>query len=107
MVEHPKCGPDLKRKLEEELIFYCNLDDFYAGEVADDMKNSMLLKHIGNELASKEFNIKEMFDTALTDMRINLTDAQKKQFYDRYLKTMQFGIDEKGKVGFELKARVG
>ncbi|MFC2734910.1 MAG: hypothetical protein ACFN2Z_05670, partial [Oribacterium sp.] len=30
MIEHTKCGPDMKSALEERGIFYCYLDDFYT-----------------------------------------------------------------------------
>ena len=103
MVEHTKCGPDLKEKLEENCIFYCYLDDFYSGEEAEEMKRNLLLKQIGSYLAEKTFNMKDLLENSLLDMRIEMTAAQKKQFYDKHLKPAFLTIDENGRVQLNLK----
>ena len=105
-VEHIKCGPDLKEKLEENCIFYCYLDDFYSGEEADQMKNDMLLKMIAGNLKERSFNLKDVLDDCLLSLRIDLTEVQKKQFYTKYLKSLQFSINEDGKAELKFKDRV-
>ena len=45
MIEHTKCGPDMKSALEERGIFYCYLDDFYTGN-SEDIKRDAILREM-------------------------------------------------------------
>lgn len=106
MVEHTKCGPDLKNKLEENGIFYCYLDDFYSGEESEEMKKDILLKVVSEQLKARVFNIYDMFDDALTDLRIEMSEAERKQFITKHLRTVQMNIDEDGSVKIRLKDKL-
>lgn len=44
------------------------------------------------------FNVKEMMNVALLQTRIELSKAEEKQFYERYLKTMRLKIEADGTV---------
>lgn len=50
-------------------------------------------------------NINEMFHEALRATRIEMTDAEKKQFVSKYLKTMQMSINPDGEVVLEFKRK--
>ena len=42
MVEHEKCGPDLRSALASEGVFFCFLDDFFSDETTTKMKKDLL-----------------------------------------------------------------
>ena len=88
MVEHMKCGPDLKNVLEEAGIFYCYLDDFYSGEETDTIKKDILMRYLSGQLKDRDFAIREMFEDALKEMRLDMTDGEKNQFFAQHLKNI-------------------
>lgn len=45
MIEHEKCGPNIKEALTNFGIFYAYIDDFYSGN-SEDMKMSVLFQKI-------------------------------------------------------------
>lgn len=105
MIEHDNCGPDLKKALVNAGIFYCYIDDFYSGD-AEDIKLSALFKEMYRYIDSTvQLNVNEMFSEALRATRIEMTDAEKKQFISKYIKTMQMTINADGEVvlGFKIK----
>ena len=103
MVEHPKCGPDLKAKLTSEGIFYCYLDDFYSGEETAQMKKDMLIRNLTAEVAERDFNIQEIFDKILAELRLEMSDSEKRQFYAEHLKNMKITIADDGTVQHNIK----
>lgn len=105
MVEHDKCGPDLKNALAEHGIFYCYLDDFYSGD-SEDLKQKALFREMAIYLEQTfRLNLYEMLDQALYTTRINMTDAERKQFYDRHLRPLQMSISDKGDVNLAIKIK--
>ena len=103
VVEHNKCGSDLKAILEENNIFYCFLDDFYSGEEADFTKKDMLLKSISNELRCHDFNIFDILNNVLMNYRIDMTKSEKNQFISKSLKTIILNISSNGDLQLRLK----
>ena len=55
--------------------------------------------------SSVRLNVNEMFDAALRSTRIEMADAERKQFFERYIKTMQMSIEEDGSVVLEFKMK--
>ena len=105
MIEHDQCGPDLKNALAEHGIFYCYLDDFYSGD-SEDLKQKALFREMAIYLEQAvHLNLYEMLDQALYTTRINMTDAERKQFYDRHLKPLQMSITDKGDVTLSIKVK--
>ncbi len=103
MVEREKCGADIKRALDENGIFYCFIDSFYAGNAAE-IQNAALNMELNRLLHEQvNFNAKELFKKALHTARLNLSPAEKAQFYNRHIKQMTLKIDEDGSVSVELK----
>lgn len=105
MVEHEKCSPDMKAALDTAGIFYCYIDDFYSAN-AEDIKISALFhamyRYIDNTV---RLNVNDMFRDALHTARIDMSDAEKRQFYDRYIKTLQMSISEDGDLTLEFKRK--
>ena len=103
MVEHSKCSPDYKNKMNEHSVFFCYLDDFYSSGASDEIKTSIILKTLNNRLEEKSIDLNELLVNALTDLRINLSECEMQQFYKKYLKTMQMEVDTSGRVRFFCK----
>lgn len=80
MVEHSKCSPDYKNKMNEHSVFFCYLDDFYSSGASDEIKTSIILKTMNNKLEEKSIDLNELLVNALTDLRINLSECGKQQF---------------------------
>lgn len=105
MMEHESCGPDLKRALTDAEIFYCFIDDFYSGN-AEDIQHGALLKEMQSYIKNAiSLNVNKMFEEALQATRIDMNEAQMKQFMSKYIKTMQMNINADGDVLIEFKRK--
>ena len=105
MVEHDKCGPDLKNALAEHGIFYCYLDDFYSGD-SEDLKQKALFREMAIYLEQAiHLNLNTMLDEALHATRVNMTPAERKQFYNKHLKPLQMSISDEGDVTLAVKVK--
>lgn len=104
MMEKGKCGPDIKKCLLNNGMSYCYIDDFYSGNL-EDIKTGALLKQVHKKLDfSIAFNVNDMLDEVIRDARIDMSEDEKHQFYNQYLKAMHLTIDEKGNVKVELNS---
>ena len=105
MIEHDKCGPDMKAALVDSGIFYCYLDDFYSGD-SEELKTNALFQEMRNYMArSVKLNVNEMFSDALRATRIEMTPSEQQQFYDKYIKTLQLTISDSGDVSLTIKVK--
>lgn len=105
MIEHDKCGPDLKNTLTEHGIFYCYLDDFYSGD-SEELKVTALLWEMNATLErSVQLNLNSIFNDALRSTRITMTPTEKKRFYDQYIKTVKIDVDGDGQVTLSLRIK--
>lgn len=105
MLEYEKCGPDMKAALEESGIFYCYLNDFYTGNV-EDLKRSVLHKEIHRYMDNSiMLNVNGMLEDVLRTTRVTMSDTEKRQFLDKYIRPMQLKIDDDGNVSIELKVK--
>lgn len=103
MVEREKCGPDMKRALVESGIFYCYIDDFYSAN-SENIMMSALFKELYRYLDhAVQLNVNEMLDEALRATRINMSTAERRQFFEKHIKGMGLLIDGDGNVSVELK----
>ena len=78
MIEREKRGPGMKAALAE------------------------MYRWIDN---SVRLNVNDMFDAALRNTRIELSQAERRQFFDKYIRSMSLRIDEEGNVSVELKRK--
>ena len=96
MIEYSKCGPDIKNALIENGTYYCSIDDFCTGNI----KNfKMAILH--NELESRvkdliEINTNELLDDIFTTLRMEISDAERQNFYKKYIQSMSLHIDKDG-----------
>ena len=47
---------------------------------------------------SVRLNVNDMFDAALRNTRIEMSQAERRQFFDKYIRSMSLRIDEEGNV---------
>lgn len=105
MVEHDKCGPDLKNALAQHGIFYCYLDDFYSGD-SEDLKQKALFREMAMYLEQAiDLNLNTMLNEALYATRISMTPSERQQFYNRHLKNLQMSISDSGDVTLAIKVK--
>lgn len=103
MVEHEKCGTDIKNALKGAGIFYCYVDEFYSGN-SDDFKKGALLKEASRYVNDAiKLNVIEMMDTICQIIRVDLSSAEKRQFLEKHIKSMRLVVEEDGAAKIELK----
>lgn len=102
LVEREKCGSDIKEALKAHDIHYCYLDDFYSGD-SNNIKISTLLRAMYQYADRHLFiNVNEMLNLALSQSRISMSDAERQQFYNKFIKPMHLKIEEDGRVSLEF-----
>ncbi len=103
MVEREGFGFDLRYALENAGIFYCYIDDFNSGNI-ETLRHNALIHYIRQYLDHHlNINLQYVLDNAVNAAHVHMSDSEKKQFYAKYLKTLQFSIKENGDVAATLK----
>lgn len=103
MVESEKCGPDIKAAFENSGIFYCYLDDFNSGN-SEDIKLNALIREATHYLnRSIQLNVNDIMDEVYRITRVRMGDAEKQQFFSKYIKPMHLVIEKDGNVRIELR----
>ncbi|MCL2707780.1 MAG: NYN domain-containing protein [Defluviitaleaceae bacterium] len=103
MVEFEKTGPDIKNALVTSGIFYCYIDDFYSGE-SDRIVISALLNEAQRYLDQyTKINLVEMVDSICKATRIDMAPAERKQFFDKHIRTLNVEISKTGEFSIQLK----
>ena len=103
MVEHGKCGPDIRDALDESGIFFCYIDEFHSAR-SEGIKMDSLYRELNRYIAEHlQFNFQHMLNAALTATRIDMTDAEKRQFFDRHIRPFQATMDKDGQLQITLK----
>lgn len=98
MVERDRCSEQMKSTLKEAKIFFCYLDDFHNG-AATDIKYGVLRKEIRRQINGVlDLNINTLLDDAIRTARANMTDAERRQFLDKYLRRPELSIDAEGNL---------
>ena len=96
MVENSKVGTSHKNALTEANIPFCYIDDFCTGN-SNRIKVEAMLKEVRTILnAAIQLNVKDMLHNAYLATRAEMTQAERKQFYDRYIKSMHLVIGDNG-----------
>ena len=103
MIEHGKSSPDMRDALDERGIFYCYIDEFNSARSEGLRLDAMFREMNGYIQEHLDFNFRDMMDAALTATRMNMDEAEKRQFYDKYIKTFQADIGPQGELEIRLK----
>ena len=81
------------------------LDDFYSGEDTDNIKKNLLLRYLSQQLKDRDFAIREVFENVLKEMRLDMTESEKNQFFSQHLKNIRLNVTSEGLVQLRLKER--
>lgn len=92
MVEHGKCGMDIKRAFEGKGIYYCYLDQFYSGDLLA-MKENAIRKDFARSLQRFSFSFNELLEQAITSSRADLTEGEIASIRSRILKVLRIELD--------------
>lgn len=105
MVEQNKVSGEIVQKMIDSDIPFCYLDQFCQGGQSHRMKVDALLSECQRFVSKhfESFNVQEMVNVALLQTRIEMSKAEQKQFYERYIKTMRLKITADGMVNIEFE----
>ena len=103
MIEDDKISEALLNAFDESNIPYASMDSFTTGninEIKTEALKAQLQVYIEDHM---NLNVNDMSDFAYTQTRIQMTDGERKQFYENYIKTMRFVIGDNGDVNVVIK----
>lgn len=105
MVEHEKFSEKLKEAFEESGIFYCYIDDFYSG-AGKDLKLNVMLSEMRQYLDDHiDVNINAMMDEVFRSTRAVMSDTERHQFYEKYIKSLSLSIAPNGALSVQIKEK--
>ncbi len=102
MIEHRKSSAELIKVFDEHNVFYCYADAFYTG-MDDSLKKQAIFSEIEAFLDEKKFNAKDLLENVLITTRVEMDQAEKTRFYDKYLKNMQLRVSKEGEVTIDVR----
>lgn len=105
MVEQSKVSGEVVQKMIDSDILFCYLDQFCQGGQSHKMKVDALLSECQRFVSKhfESFKVQEMVNVALLQTRIEMSKAEQKQFYERYIRTMRLKIAADGTVNIEFE----
>lgn len=75
----------------------------FPAESGDEIKRKTLLTQLQTRLdAAVELNVHEMLRQVLYDSMVEMSEREKKQFFDRYIRPMRIVIEEDGALRLRL-----
>ena len=96
MIEYSKCGPDIKNALIENGTYYCAIDDFCTGNIRN-FKMAVLHSELESRVKDLvEINAHELVEDIFSTLRLEISEAEKQNFYKKYIQGMQLHIDKEG-----------
>ncbi|MGN0592227.1 MAG: NYN domain-containing protein [Ruminococcus sp.] len=102
MYEYAKCGQAIKAKFEEHGIPNCSIDDFCTGNI-EDLKRIVLINELRTYLPHiLEHNGKELAVQLFEQARIEASENEITNFYNRYIKTLRLKVDADGNFSIEV-----
>lgn len=106
MLERATTSAVLKNALIANNVFYCYLDDFYSGNRnIQELTHRSIVREMHRyiEKCGPHFNIHDMFIKSLMQVQLHMSDSEKKQFFEKYVKTLTMHIDADGNSSFVFK----
>ena len=103
LIEYGKCGQSIKDALTTREIFYCAIDDFYAGNI-EDFKTETLLTEMQKALHNQiNINGYALTECLYKEARIHASESEMQAFFDKYVKTLSVHMDTCGDFSFKIK----
>lgn len=103
MTEYEKCGERLRYALNNAGMFYCFIDDFCRGNISDIKVEALLCEVRAYVESSIQLNVNTMLESVYARTRISLSASEKKNFYDKFIKTMRLVISDNGDVNIDVE----
>ncbi|MCD8144436.1 MAG: NYN domain-containing protein [Oscillospiraceae bacterium] len=98
MLEKAKSGLQIRNALESQRHPYCFIDDFCTGATYA-IKTKTLLSEFQSRLdEAVNINVEKVMDEVLHSTWVEMTERERANFYDRYIKTMRLKISPKGEL---------
>ncbi|MFT3951726.1 MAG: NYN domain-containing protein [Oscillospiraceae bacterium] len=96
MIEDEKCGTPIKEAMKRNNIYYCSIDNFCSGNIAE-LKETALLNELEKELSGLlALNVDQLTEALYRSCRIQAGETEKKKFRERYLQTLKLSINQEG-----------
>lgn len=103
VIEYDKCGQAIKETFENHNIYYCSLDDFCTGNI-EELKKAVLINELKRYLPEiVKYNGKELAFTLFEQARIEASENEITNFYEKYIKTLRLNVDSDGNFSIDLK----
>lgn len=98
MVEQHKCSYELQSKFIEKGINYALIDKFYsAGSTG--MQYGILVDAVTAELRQRlDISLNELITKTAEGARMTLTETEKTNFFEKYIRTLKFSITSDGRI---------
>lgn len=102
MHEYTKLGHAIREKFAEHEIANCSIDDFCTGNI-EDLKRIVLINELRSYLPEiLQHNGKELANLLFEQARIEASENEINNFYNRYIKTLRLKIDNDGNFSIEV-----
>lgn len=102
MIEYSKCGPDIKNALIENGTYYCSIDDFCTGNIKN-FKAAVVRSELESRVKDLvNINTNELLDDIFTTLRMDISEAEKQNFYKKYIQSMSLHIDKDGTMRIRI-----
>ncbi|MCR4739244.1 MAG: hypothetical protein K5886_03165 [Lachnospiraceae bacterium] len=105
MVEHEKCSYALKEALIKNDIFYCYIDDFYAGGGEEIKKDAIRKEFAGALKNALDLNIYDLMDSVLEKTRVKLNQSETKTLLKQIKGQIGIEISDDGDVTIRYKGK--
>lgn len=103
VIEYDKCGQPIRDILDTHEIYYCSLDDFCTGNI-EELKKAVLISELKKYLPDiVNYNGKQLAYDLFEKARINASENEIKNFYDKYIKTIRLNLDNDGNFSIVLR----
>lgn len=94
--EYSKCGGAIKQALDTRGIYYCAIDDFCSGNI-EAFKHTVLIDILKTRLHEiPDINGRDLVEEIYETARIEASETEKNQFFERYIKTIRLSVDLNG-----------
>ncbi len=105
MVEHDKCSYALKEALLKNDIFYCYIDDFYAGG-GEEIKMDAIRKEFAHLIKdSLELNLNELMNEVIERTRVEMSDREVQSLMKKIRNQIVLEISDEGDVSLRYQVR--
>jgi hypothetical protein len=102
VIEYSKCGQAIKETLDSHGIYYCSLDDFCTGNI-EELKKAVMISELKKYLPDiLRYNGKTLAHTIFEQCRIEASEPEIMNFYDKYIKTIKLKVDDNGDFNIVL-----